>query len=145
MGQLMEALADKARRKAVIADAAVVVEQEVEKKRGLRAMGLKAGFRAFQALKPGIVPQALDKLLPAFAPVIDPLWDEAKASGRPHDWFKAQEGRVADALLGVTDGMADRAQNAMMVKIYRSLRGQARDHVIEGVPRIPELIERHAP
>lgn len=144
MGTLSEALADATRKRAVIADATRIVEEEVAKKSGLRGMGLKAGFKAFQAIKPGIVPSALDKLLPHFAPVLDPLWAQASATPDPHAWFRANDGRVADALLGVTDAMADRAQNAVMLKIYRSLRGQARDHVIEGVPRIPELIQRHA-
>ena len=145
MGRLQNALANTAKRRAVVADAAQVVREEVARKSGLRAMGLKAGFKAFQALRPGIVEAALDRLLPSFAPVIDPLWDEASTSGDPHGWFRKHDGRVADALLGVTDAMAERAQNQVMVKIYRSLRGQARDHVVEGVPRIPELIERHAP
>ena len=65
------------------------------------------------------------------------------ASGDPNGWFVTHDGRVADALLAVTDAMAKRAQNAVMIRIYNGLRGQARDHVIAGVPRIPELIARH--
>ena len=143
MGVLMRTLADPARRPLVIADASAVIDSEVASKSGLRGMGLKAGYKAFKAIRPGIVPLALERLLPHFAPSIDPLWEEAVASGNPKKWFADHDAQVADALLAVTDGMAKRAQNAVMIRIYNGLRGQARDHVLAGVPRIPELIARH--
>jgi len=143
MGVLNRTLADPKKRPVVVADAARIVEEQVAATRGLRGMGLKAGFKAFQKIRPGIVPLAVDRLLPHFIPVIDPMWDEASASGDPDAWFRANDGKVADALLGVTDGLADRAENKLMLRIYHGLRPQARDHVLAGVPRIPELIGRH--
>jgi hypothetical protein len=143
MGVLTTTLADPKRRPAIVSDAARIIEQEVASKSGLRGMALKTGFKAFQSIRPGIVPMAVDRLLPHFAPVLDPLWDEAVRSGSPDAWFRTHDGRVADALLGVTDGLANRAENKVMVRIYSSLRGQAREHVVAGVPRIPELIARH--
>jgi hypothetical protein len=143
MGTLTNILADRSKRPAVVADAARIVEEQVAATSGLRGMGLKAGFKAFQKLRPGIVPLAVDRLLPHFTPVVDPRWEEAVRSGDPDAWFRQHDGRVADALLGVTDSLASRAQNKVMLRIYQGLRSQARDHVVAGVPRIPELIARH--
>ena len=143
MGVLNNALADPTKRPAVVTDAARIVEEQVSAASGFRGMGLKAGFKAFQKLRPGIVPLAVDRLLPHFIPVLDPMWDEAVRSGDADGWFREHEAKVADALLGVTDGLAARAQNQVMLRIYQGLRTQARDHVVAGVPRIPELISRH--
>jgi len=143
MGALARALADPETKHRVILDASRIVEEEVASKRGLRGAALKAGFKAFKSVRPGIVPTAVERLLPRFVPVIDPLWDEAKASGDPDAWFRAHDARVAADLLGVTDAMADRAKNKVMIRIYRSLRGSAEEHVRAGAVRIPELIQRH--
>ena len=70
-------------------------------------------------------------------------WAIGGASGDPQRWFRDHANVVADDLLAVTDGLAERAQNRVLVKLYRSLRGQARDHVALSVPRIPELLARH--
>ena len=145
MSTLCSLLADPTKRPAIVSDAARVIESEVASKRGLRGMALKTGFKAFQSIRPGIVPMAVDRLLPHFAPVLDPLWEEAVGSGDPSAWFSRHDARVADALLGVTDTLASRAQNKVMLRIYNGLRGQAREHVLAGVPRIPELIARHVP
>ncbi len=143
MATLASTLADPTKRTAVIVDAARIVEEQVSATTGLRGMGLKAGFKAFQRIRPGIVPLALDRLFPHFTPVLDPLWEEAVRSGDADAWFRRHDERVADALLGVTDGLASRAQNKVMLRIYQGLRSQARGHVVAGVPRIPELIARH--
>jgi hypothetical protein len=140
---LVEALDDPARHDAVVDDCVRIIEEEVASKRGLRGAALKTGFKAFKAVRPGIVRSAVVRLLPHFAPAIDPHWSEARASPDPDAWFRAHAGEVADSLLGVTDGMAERASNRVLVRIYRSLRGSAREHVIAGVPRIPTLIAAH--
>lgn len=140
---LVAALQDPAREQAVVEHGARIVEEEVASKRGLRATALKAGFAAFKKVRPGIVEAAVRRLLPLFAPVIDPHWERASAEGSPDRYFVSHAGEVADELLAVTDGLAARASNKVLVRIYRSLRGQARDHVVAGVPRIPGLIEAH--
>lgn len=138
------ALLDPARRAAVVRDAAALLEAEVGAKRGLRGGALKAGFSAFKAVQPGIVESAIDKLLPHFAPVLDPWWSRAAATPDPVAFLVANDGAIADALLGVTDGLAQRAQQRVLKKIYASLRGQAREHVVDGVPGLARLMRKHA-
>jgi len=143
MGGLSEALHDPARRDAVIADCAALVDAEVSGTRGLSGATLKAGYAAFQRIAPGIVPAALTRLLPRFVPALEPHWDTAVASGAPQQYFDERQGEVADALLGVTDELALRSSNRVLVRLYRSLRKRARKHVMAAVPRLPALIAAH--
>lgn len=143
MTTLSQVMVDPTRRAAVVRDAAALVEAEVASKRGLRGAALKAGFKAFQRVQPGIVVRAVDRLLPHFVPAIEPLWAEATASGDPDAWFRQHDDRVAQALLGVTDGFAARAHNKVVLKIYQGLRGSAEEHVRAAVPQLPALIRTH--
>lgn len=144
MKTIAEGLQDPTLRAAVVADAAALVESEVASKRGLRGRALQAGFKAFRAVKPGILPEAVDKLLPHFAPAVDPFWEKARESGDPTGWMKARDGDIADALLGVTDRMAEQAKHRVLRRIYKSLRGQARQHVVAAVPGLAQLMVKHA-
>ena len=136
-------LADPARRAAVVADVARLVEAEVTTRGGLSGMALRAGYTGFQRLRPGILLVVIDRLVPHFAVALDPLWDKAVASGDADAWFRAEGGTVADALLGVTDAIAARATNRPLVGLYQSLRGQARPHVVAAAARLPALLRAH--
>lgn len=144
MSTIAEALADPTRRTAIVADCAALVDSEVASKRGMRGAALRTGFKAFKRVSPGILPAAIDKLLPHFAPAVDPLWQEAEASGDPIAWMSRHDGRVADALLGVTDGLAARAEHKVLLGIYRGLRGQAHGHVVAAIPGLARLMKQHA-
>ncbi|HHO50973.1 MAG TPA: hypothetical protein ENK18_08900 [Deltaproteobacteria bacterium] len=142
---LEQALKEAPRRQAIVADCVRILEEEIAAKRGLGGRALRAGYAAFQSVRPGISHAAFDRLLPRFAPVIDPHWDRACSGGDPRAYFRSHEGEIADGLLAVTDQLAERATNRGLSRLYRSLRGRARPHVISGVQRIPELIEAHLP
>jgi len=140
---LVEVLEDEDRRKAVARDGAVIVDEEVAAKKGIRAAALKAGYRTVKALKPGIIQHSLYLLLPRFAPAIDPHWDKAVASGDPHRYFRDRASDIAESLLQVTDERARKADNKVMLRVYKSLRGQAKKYTTESVPRLSGLIEKH--
>jgi len=142
---LTELLKDPARREAVLADCVRLVDEEVAARRGLSGAAIRAGYAAFQRIRPGITRAAFERLLPHLAPAIEPHWVAARASGDPDRFFRDHAPRVADDLLAVTDGLATRAKNRVLLRLYRSLRGQAREHVIGSVPRIPGLVARHLP
>ena len=144
MKSIAEGLEDPTLRKAVVDDAALLVESEVASKRGFRGRALQAGFKAFRAVSPGIVPEAVDRLLPRFAPVIDPYWEKARASDDPQGWMVARDSEIADALLGVTDKLAEQAKHRVLKRIYKGLRGQARGHVVDAIPGLARLMVKHA-
>lgn len=142
---LTELLQDPALKSAVVADCVRFVEDEVAARRGLSGAALRAGYAAFQKLRPGITRAAFERLLPHFAPAMDPHWQRGCAAGDPDRWFRDHAPEVADDLLAVTDRLATESKNRVLVRLYRSLRGHARDHVVASVPRLPPLVARHLP
>ncbi|RMG06269.1 MAG: hypothetical protein D6731_26205 [Planctomycetota bacterium] len=116
------------------------------RKRGLRAMALKAGYKTVKGLRPGFVPAVVDFLLDEFCAALDPFyrrWSEGPADARPPlaRALEAERDAVAEALLGVTDRRADRSTNRVVVKIYRKLRPTAKEHVLEALPGLGRSIE----
>jgi len=142
---LEEALEDPERRRAVIAGSAALVEAEVARKRGFSGAAIRTGFVSVKRLMPTFVPRALERLMPEFAPAIDPLYARARESGDVERWFTAHAGEIADALLAVTDARAVRADQPVLLKVYRTLRGRARGHVMEAAPGLARLVLEHVP
>jgi hypothetical protein len=143
MPSLVEVLKDESKRQAVAKDGAVLVDEEVAAKRGIRAAVLKAGYASVKAIKPGIVEEAMYTLLPRFAPAIDPHWEKAVATGDPHRYFRERAGEIAESLLGVTDERLGHAKNRVMISVYKSLRPTAVAYTTESVPRLSGLIQKH--
>lgn len=137
---LQEILDDPAMQRRFVSGGERVIEEEVASKRGLTGMAIKGGFKAVKAIKPGIVPGALEQLLPAFAPAVEPHYQTAQRQGDIPAYFTANAREIADALLKVTDAKAERAQNAVMKRTYRSLRGQALEHTAAAMPRVGQLL-----
>ena len=140
---LVEALEDPQRRRAVIRDAAALVDSEVASKRGLSGMALRTGLKTMKRVKRGIVEESLDMLLPKFAPAIDPWWSKALESGDPQRFFDANSAAIAESLLSGTDARAKVAKNRVLIKVYSSLRSQAATHTAAAVPKLPPLIQRN--
>ena len=57
--------------------------------------------------------------------------------------FIANAGRMADALLAITDEKAKRA-SGMVKSTYDRLRGTAKKNVEAAAPRLGRLVEKHA-
>jgi len=146
MPNLVDALTSESNKGAVADDCVALIDAEVSDKGGLTGLAIKAGYKAVQGVKPGFVRQAVSDLLPEFARALDPIYQDAKASGRPvRDYFNANAPRVADALLGITDEKAKRAKSAMVKGTYEKLRGTAKKNVEAAVPRLAVMVEKHAP
>jgi len=135
------ALADDEARRALLRDAEQVLARRVAASRGVTGMAVRAGYAAFQAVQPGIVGAALDRLAPHFAPVIERHW--AAASGDRAAHFTAHAEAIACDLLEVTDRLASKADNAVLLSIYRSLRGRAAAEVAAAMPDVARLLERN--
>ncbi|MCB9663392.1 MAG: hypothetical protein H6732_04720 [Alphaproteobacteria bacterium] len=133
-------LDDPSQRARFVQDGVRLIESEVSSKGGLTGLALKAGFRAVQGLRPGMVAELLDMLLPHFAPALEPHVAQAVGSGDVPAWFSAHADQLADAMLAVTDARADRAQNALLRRTYQSLRGQARVHTVQAMPAAGRLL-----
>jgi hypothetical protein len=146
MGTLTEALTADSKKSAVVDDCVSLIDAEVSDKGGLTGFAIKAGYKTVQGIKPGFVRQVVNDLLPEFAHVLEPIYEEARASGRSvPEHFASNTPRVADALLSITDAKAQRSKSGLVKGTYEKLRGSAKKNVEAAVPRLAAMIEKHAP
>ena len=136
-----EALLEPSRRPVAVTALTDVVDAEVADKSGIGGVAVKAGYATVKKLGGGFVQRATDRLLPQFATALDPFW--ATKGDRPFgDHLASQPDAVADALLAVTDARAASTSHASAAKVYGSLRGKAKEHVMAALPRLGAAVER---
>jgi hypothetical protein len=138
-----EAVQDPARRQAMISDGIAELEAELEERSGVTAMAMRAGYKTVRKLRPSMIESNLDRLLPMWAPVLDPHVEAGRASGDLGAHFAANAEQIAEGLLGATDRRAAEANNKVAVKAYEKLRPKAKAQVVAGMPRLARLVDRH--
>ncbi|MEM6274222.1 MAG: hypothetical protein AAF735_03180 [Myxococcota bacterium] len=143
--QLKEIVTTEAKRPAVIADCVDLIDREVKSKRGLSGVAVKGAYGVVKAVKPGIIREAVDRLLDPFVDRLDPYYQSWRGEERGafETYLASRKREVADALLGVTDERARKADNRTLKKAYEKLRPKAMDHVGDAVPGIAQIIQRH--
>lgn len=141
---LGDALLGADRFPAVKADVEALIDAEVSDKKGASGLALKGGYAAVKKVGPSIVPSAVEGLLPEFVAKLQPFWQDFAGNGAFGDYLVARGEQVADALLGVTDEKIAASSKSAVKKVYDSLRPSAKKHVIEALPRVGALIQKHA-
>ncbi|MFQ6326379.1 DUF6918 family protein [Nocardia sp. CWNU-33] len=143
---LSESLLDDAKRTAFLADAKEVLDAEVSDKGGASGLAVKGGYAAVKKISPSIVPDALESLAPKLVAQLEPFWQEyaANGAGTFADLLVAKSDEVAEALLVVTDERADSSTRPALKKVYSSMRSSAKKNVIEALPRLGDLVQKHA-
>jgi hypothetical protein len=87
----------------------------------------------------------VDGLLDDFLDALDPIYQEAMQQKRPAgSYLRDNSGRVADALLAITDARATRAKSQVVRGAYEKLRPMAKKQVEAAAPRLADLLDRHA-
>ena len=143
---LKAGLLDSDRRGQVVTDLQALVDQEVAGKGGLSGGVIKTGYAAVKRIRPGIIRSAIDSMLDEFVDALEPHWAAYRSqpvpgfgaflAGRPHE--------VAQSLLAVADRRAQRSSRAAVTSVYGKLRPKGDQNVIEALPRLGDLVERHA-
>jgi fructosamine-3-kinase len=142
--KLTDVLNDEATRASIIEDVVRLVEGEVGKQRGISGVAVKAGYKLVQGFRPGFVRNVVQGLLPEFAAALDPLREKASAQGQSVSaYFDAHQAEVAEALLAVTDGRAQRSEHGSVKSAYGKLRGSARKNVEAAVPGLGAIVEKY--
>lgn len=148
---LKAALLDSDRRGYVVDDLAALVDDEVKDKSGLSGGMIKAGYAAVKKIKPGIIWGAINTLLDDFVEALEPHWTAYCASppGPPSTadfgaYLAAHPQPVSEALLGVTDRRAQSSSRQAVTSVYSKLRPKAQENVIEALPRLGRVVEKHA-
>lgn len=144
---LKASLLDSDRRGAVVQDLQVLVDQEVAAKGGLSGGLIKTGYATVKKVRPGIVGHAVDSLLEDFVAALEPYWAGHRAQPAPGGfgaYLAARPQEVSHALLAVTDRRAERSSRGSITSVYQRLRPRGQDNVVEALPRLGALVERHA-
>jgi len=145
MASLIDIAKDPEKRRSIVDDAASLLDAEVGDKRGFSGKAVKLAFRAVKGVSPGMIPMSIDALLDDFCTQIQPFWEQAQASGSStRAYFQSNGDAVAQALLQITDQRAQRSTQRVLKSAYSKLRGQAVKHITESMPRLADLVERHA-
>lgn len=142
---LIEQIGHDGKRKEVIDDALRILDAEVNDKSGLGGLAVRGAYKVVRGISPGFLTHVLDRLLDDFLGAVEPVYQEALERKEPPGKYLVQQGsRVADGLLAVTDARAERSGQAVVRKTYEKLRPTAKKHVEAAMPRLGELLERHA-
>ena len=148
MASLVDLLTTSETRPRVVRACCDLIEAEVDSKKGISGIAVKAGYRLVRAVKPTMVAEVVDRLLPEFAEAMEPFYAAsvaaAEAEKRPvsrvfADRLTQDDAAVAEALLQVTDRRAEKASGPLL-KTYKKLRGSAHDHVTQAVPGLARTI-----
>ena len=145
MGSLIETAQNPDTRRAIVDDASTMLDQEVGDKSGLSGKAVKLAFRAVKGVSPGMIPMSIDALLDDFCVAMQPIWEDCQASGQAaRPYFQSRANDISNALLAITDARAERSTQRILKSTYSKLRGQAVKHISEAMPRLADLIEKHA-
>lgn len=144
MSTLSEKLLGETRPQ-VESDCVKVIEEEVASKKGISGVAVKAAFATIKTFKRDILPDAVSHLLPDFVTTMEPFYAEHLAAGGTDitAFTSTHAERIADALLGITDGRAAGSKHKVLVKAYKSLRPQGKKQVIAAMPRLGAMLAAH--
>ena len=142
MPELKEILLTTECRPRVIDDCVQLIDDEVRGKKGLAAIPVKGAYGLVKKIKPGIIREAVDRLLDDFVAQLEPFHgsyvDEQATDFAAY--LSARESEVANALLGVTDRRIGNADKKAIRKAYEKLRPTGEKHVRAAVPGVGRVM-----
>ncbi len=143
---LSEQLMSEPSRPRVVAECVTLIDKQVKAKTGLRGVALKGAYGVIKTIKRGFVPGVVDALMPEWLERLEPYYQTWLGEKKPEEFSEfviARSDDVAEDLLAVTDGRAEKTKHKRAKKYYFKMRDKAKDNVIEAIPELSRLIERH--
>jgi hypothetical protein len=141
MAYLVEKLGTEPLRAQVIADCVELIDAQVKQK----GFVIKSAYATIKAIKKKFVPEVVDSLFDDWMNKIQPHYDKWVVS-KPSsfsDYIVARSEDVAEDLLSVTDDRANKTSHTTAKKMYMKMRDGAKKNVIEAIPDLSRMIERH--
>lgn len=141
MPTLVEQLGKEPLRAQVVADCVELVDSQVKQK----GFFIKSAYNAIKAIKRRFVPEVVDGMLDEWLDKIQPHYDKWAAT-KPSsfaDYMIARSEDVAEDLLSVTDARAQKTSHTTAKKMYTRMRDSAKKNVVEAIPELSKMIERH--
>jgi hypothetical protein len=141
MAYLVEKLGTEPLRGQVINDCVELVDAQVKQK----GFVIKSAYATIKAIKKKFVFETVDALLDDWMSKIQPHYDKW-ATSKPSsfsDYVIARSDDVAEDLLSVTDARAEKTSHTTAKKMYMRMRDSAKKNVVEAIPELSRMIERH--
>jgi hypothetical protein len=132
-------------RPQVVADCNALIEDEVRSKSGISGTAVKLAYKTVTSFAPGYLNDTVRDLVPQMVGKLEPYWADFSTSGSSEfsDYLVKRGGEVSEALLSVTDDVATRSDKPVIIKAYRSVRGNAAKNVEAALPRLGELVVKY--
>jgi len=128
----------------VVADVQTMIDGEVDGKSGLSGTGLKVAYKAVTSFASGYYQSAVENMLPQMVTQLEPFWaDFTAAGGWFGDYLASRGGEVSEALLSVTDQMAEGSERPAVVKAYKAVRGGAAKNIEAALPNLGALVQKY--
>jgi len=141
MSSLVEKLAKDPVRPLVLADCVELIEAQVKQK----GFVIKSAYATIKAIKKRFIPEVVDSMLDDWLGKIQPHYDKwsVQKVSTFSDYVVARGDDVAEDLLSVTDARAARSSHTTAKKMYGRMREGAKKNVIEAIPSLARMIEKH--
>jgi hypothetical protein len=141
MTSLVEVLGKPPKRAGVIEDCVNLIDAQVKQK----GFVIKSAYATIKAIKKRFIPEVVDALLDDWLGKLQPHYDkwEANQSSSLTDFLVARSDDVAEDLLSVTDARAEKTSHTTAKKMYGKMRDGAKRNVIEAIPDLAKLVDKH--
>jgi hypothetical protein len=129
-----------------VVDCQALIDGEVDAKGGLSGTAVKAAYKVVTAFAPGYYTQTLQAITPDMIDALAPFWADFLASGGADfgDYLAKRGDEVSEAMLAVTDHMAEVSGRATIVKAYKMVRGSAGKNIEAALPNLGAMIQKYA-
>jgi hypothetical protein len=130
----------------VISDCFTLIEQEVAELSGISGTAVRLAYKTINTFKPDHIRFMVESLLPDLVNKLEPYWADFRTSGSGEfgDYLAKRGDDVSQALLSVTDARAAASGRPVVIKAYGSVRGSAVKHIQAALPRVGDLVLKHA-
>ena len=141
MSTLVEQLGKDPVRPVVINECVELIDAQVKTK----GFVIKSAYATIKAIKKRFVPEVVDALLDDWLGKLQPHYEKwsANKSSSFSDYVIARSDDVAEDLLSVTDERAKKTSHSTAAKMYGKMRDGAKKNVIEAMPDLSRMLEKH--
>jgi hypothetical protein len=141
MSSLVEVLGKPPKREPVVTDCIGLIDAQVKEK----GFVIKSAYATIKAIKKKFVPEVVDALLDDWLGKLQPHYDKwaATKSTSLADFLTSRSDDVAEDLLSVTDARAEKSSHNTAKKMYGKMRDGAKRNVVEAIPDLAKLVEKH--
>ena len=141
MSSLVEQIGKPPKREFVIEDCVALIDAQVKQKNFV----IKSAYAMIKGIKKKFVPEVVDALLDDWLGKLEPHYDKwaATKSSSLSDFLVSRSDDVAEDLLSVTDARAEKTSHTTAKKMYMRMRDGAKKNVVEAIPDLAKMIEKH--